>query len=111
MINNLIKKTPNFFNLNKFRFFKEWGGVLLFLSLCLFARAQAASFRSDQTGQLTEKMTHLVKVKQEKQRLLSYTKLKLQSMSDPEMIKMLLIKELGLVQEDQIKVIFQDSGP
>ena len=58
---------------------------------------------------LQQKIYYLTQTKIKKQLLLDNSRLKLQSVSDPEMLKMLLMKGLGLVKEGQIKVIFEES--
>jgi hypothetical protein len=90
-------------------FVKEWGWAFLFLFICIFARGQAASFRQSQYERLVQKVAVLQESKVKRQKLLESTRLKVHSISDPEMIKMLLIQSLGLVKEGQIKVIFDES--
>lgn len=97
------------FKLNKFPVLKEWGWVVFVLCLCFFARAQAFSFRQNQIKILKQKIEFLNEAKLRKTQLLENSRLKIQSASDPEMVKLLLIKGLGLIKEGQIKVIFEES--
>ena len=93
----------------RFPILKEWGWVFFIICLCFFARAQASSFRQNQIEILKQKIHFLKETKIKKQQLLDNSRLKLQSASDPEMVKMLLMKGLGLVKEGQMKVIFEES--
>jgi hypothetical protein len=88
---------------------REWGWVVFILFICFFTRCQAFSYRQDQYHNLSQKILHLHDLKSERNNLLENTRLKLRSMNDPDMIKMLLIKRLGLVAEGQTKVIFEES--
>ena len=108
MINNLMIKLIMKLNVMRFPLVKEWGWVVFVLSFCLFARVQAASFRQAQKGLLEQKIDSLKSTCSQKRLLLQTTHSKLSSMSDPEMIKMLLMENLGLVKEGQVKVIFEE---
>ncbi len=109
MFNNLKIKLFLIIKGTRIPFLKEWGWVAFVLSLCFFARAQAASFRQSQNTILRQKINYLSDFKYKRQNILDNTRLKLESLSDPEMIRMLLIQELGLVKEGQVKVIFEES--
>ncbi|NBO24692.1 MAG: hypothetical protein EBU93_05615 [Chlamydiae bacterium] len=109
MINRPLIKLFFYFRQVHFPFLREWGWVFLFFFVCIFARAQAATFRQEQADKLKHKISTLSQSKLQRIQLLDSTKLKLQSMSDPEMIKLLLIQGLGLVKEGQTKVIFEES--
>jgi hypothetical protein len=108
MINNFVIKLIIKLNVMRFPLVKEWGWVVFILSFCLFARVQASSFRQSQKGMLVQKIEELRSTCSQKKMLLQTTHSKLSSMSDPEMIKMLLMENLGLIKEGQIKVIFED---
>ena len=88
---------------------REWWLVVFILFICFFTRCQAFSYRQDQYNNLSQKISHLHELKSERKNLLENTRLKLRSVNDPDMIKMLLIKRLGLVAEGQTKVIFEES--
>ncbi len=97
------------FNLNRFPLLKEWGWVFFVICICFFARAQASTFRQNQIKVLKQKIEFLNETKLLRDKLLENSRLKIQSASDQEMLKLLLIKGLGLIKEGQIKVIFEES--
>jgi len=109
MINNFAMKLINKVKEMRFPLLKEWGWVIFILSFCLFARAQAASFRHTQKTLLKNKIDLLGHQLYKKHKILHDSKLKLASLSDPEMIKLLLMENLGLIKEGQTKVIFIEA--
>ena len=110
MFNYYIKQINQLLSLIKFPIIKEWGWVLIVCFFSYVAHLNASTYRHQQIQLLTKRIDDLQTIKSYAQFLHADYESKINSLSDPEMVKLLLMKGLGLVKEGQVKVIFEDTA-
>jgi hypothetical protein len=110
MFNYYIKQIAALFSLIRFPIIKEWGWVFAVCFFSYVAHLNASTYRHHQIQLLTKRIDDLQALKSYAQFQHGDFQSKINSLSDPEMVKLLLMKGLGLVKEGQVKVVFEDSA-
>lgn len=95
--------------LAKKQLFSGFGGVAVFVTLCLgfylYAKEQKDSSYQEMTGRLKAlEVEKSIAIAQQEELILQ-----IQSQSDPAWVEMVLKRNLGLVPKDQTKVYFSPS--
>lgn len=87
---------------------KSWWLILFFL-LCFFIYDHALIERKKSLASLVQKREKLLLKKEKALKLNEELKLQRESENDPAFIELTLMKSLGLVAENQTKVIFKKN--
>ena len=90
----------------EFIFLKAWW-VVMFLLICYVGYDIGIKKRNKDIFDIKCKYAYLLKEKQIAQSQKEELRLRLQSQSDPAWIELVLMKELGVVPENKIKVHFK----
>lgn len=86
---------------------KQSWWVILFSFLSLGCYGFASQQKSAQAKDLQVALAHLEAKRESSLRELSNLKLRLNSLDDPEWVQMILMRELGVVPEGQVKIVFK----
>jgi hypothetical protein len=107
--NNTYNYKINFFDkfINNF-FFKSWW-VFLFALICYIGYENGIKKRNKDIFEMKNRCAVLEKEKEDLGYLRSDLEKRINSQSDPEWIEQVLLRELGVVPEDQLKVHFSDE--
>lgn len=87
-------------------FFKEWKWVLLFLFISMILLENSLFRLNQEKISLENHLTRLNAAVFEAEQLQDELTLQINSQSDPAWIELVLKKELGLVKENETKVLF-----
>jgi hypothetical protein len=101
--------TPKVVHLFESYFRSSWW-VLLFLLICYSAYSHSISKLNVEYGKLHDHYAELLREKKLALSLQADYLLQINSQSDPDWIELTLMKVLGLVPEEQVKVFFTESG-
>lgn len=89
-------------------FFRSWW-VLLFMILSFMLYEQAMKKRDKDYNTLTDRLHELQTAKSEALKKQEELQLQINSESDPAWVELVLMRELGLVPEEQTKIFFSPS--
>ena len=90
------------------QFIQSWW-LILFIICCYVFYERGISRHADDFNKLQRQYSHLQKEKAFVSVHRENLMLQINSQSDPEWVEMTLINGLGLVKEDQVKVLFTDE--
>lgn len=89
--------------------FSKFWWVILYTILCYMLFEQGMKTRDREYAKLEQQFIELEKQKKEIQALQEKLLLEINSQSDPAWVELVLMKGLGLVPENQIKVFFDKA--
>lgn len=87
----------------------NWGWFCGFILLTAIVTERALKHVNELDTQLDIQLSSLIKEREEAIKLREQLQQQINSQSDPEWIELVLKRELGLVPEGQIKVLFVDG--
>ena len=88
--------------------FKCWWLILFCFLSALFYEQEKKKINLEYQ-KLHQQLIQLQSIKEEKLQIQEYLLLKINSQSDPDFVELLLMKELGVVPEGQIKFFFSNE--
>ncbi|MBP9840882.1 MAG: hypothetical protein KBC64_00475 [Simkaniaceae bacterium] len=84
----------------------KFGLVIVFTFISLGCYGFAAQHKEARYHELNEMMTHLSVQMEQAKKEQGMLKLRLNSLNDPEWVQMLLMRDLGVLPDGQVKIVF-----